>query len=230
MARAFRIGVVAAFLAACGSDQRTRPHDATAAEHRAMAEREQRAAAAHDEASRRAAGPHYARRPCGRGCWTSDVNPTARHARDAERHRELAAEHRAASSALVAAEGEACAGIESRDRDVSPFYHREDVSSVTVLSRPLRLGRQALEKTIGARVVFRAAPGMTAEWLQRVVDCHVARAAALGHDMPEMDYCPLVLPGVTARVTPTRSGFAVDVTSDDAETAREIVRRVRALK
>lgn len=229
MARASWLGI-AAVLVACASDRRTQPHDATAPEHRAMAEREQRAAAEHDEARRSAAGPHYARRPCGRGCWTSDVNPTARHARDAERHRELAAKHRAASSALVEAERAACAGVESRDRDVSPFYHREDVSSVTVLSRPLPLGRQAHEKTIGARIVFRAAPGMTAEWLQRVVDCHVARAAALGHAMPEMDYCPLVLPGVKASVTATRGGFAVDVTSDDARTAREIVRRARALK
>jgi hypothetical protein len=92
-----------------------------------------------------------------------------------------------------------------------------------------RVSRRTVKKTTGADIIFRAVPGMTAEWLQRIVDCHLARASAVGHDMPEMSYCPLVLKNVTAKVTSTGSGFAVAVTSEDPETVKEIIRRANAL-
>lgn len=78
--------------------------------------------------------------------------------------------------------------------------------------------------------MFKATEGMTAEWLQRVVDCHVARAAAMGHTMPEMDSCPLVRNGAKAKVASASGGFAVSVTSEDSTTVKEIVRRAEALK
>jgi hypothetical protein len=70
---------------------------------------------------------------------------------------------------------------------------------------------------------------MTAQWLQRVVDCHLARNAALGHDVPEMPNCPLVPKGVSATVTPTSDGFAIAVRAEDSNTINEISRRANAL-
>jgi hypothetical protein len=67
------------------------------------------------------------------------------------------------------------------------------------------------------------------QWLQRLVDCHLARNAALGHDVPEMPYCPLVPKGVTASVAPTTTGFAISVRADDTDTANEVLRRARML-
>lgn len=78
-------------------------------------------------------------------------------------------------------------------------------------------------------MTFRAMPGMTAQYLQRVIDCHLARNAALGHEVPEMPSCPLVPKGVTAKVEPTSTGFAVEVRADDVETANEVLRRARTL-
>jgi len=40
---------------------------------------------------------------------------------------------------------------------------------------------------------------MTAEWFQRIVDCHLARNASLGFSAAEMPYCPLNVKGVHAR-------------------------------
>jgi hypothetical protein len=82
---------------------------------------------------------------------------------------------------------------------------------------------------MGAIITFRAVKGMTAQWLQRVVDCHLARNAALGHELPEMAYCPLVPKDVSAHVSATDTGFAVAVRSDDATTAAEILGRARSL-
>jgi hypothetical protein len=167
--------------------------------------------------------------PAKRICWKSEENATEEHKQDAEKHRKMAADHRAAAQALRDAEASSCAGIPDEDRDMSPFNHRADIAEVKPHVVDARVSRQTVKKTTGADIVFLAVPGMTAEWLQRIVDCHLARASAVGHDMPEMSYCPLVLKDVVAKVTSTGNGFAVEVSSENADTAKEILRRSEAL-
>jgi hypothetical protein len=48
--------------------------------------------------------------------------------------------------------------------------------------------------------------------------------------MPEMNYCPLALKGVKAKVTSTGTGFAVNVSGEDGATVAEIQKRANALK
>jgi hypothetical protein len=221
---------ISALVLGCAADPGTQPHDMSAAQHEALANQEQQAAQGH-EAQHDPSATTENHQCSGRGgCWTSTSNPTAQHTDDSKKHRELAAKHRAASTALVQAEQQACSGIDDDDRDISPFYHREDVASVSPLVEELKAGKGVTKKEVGSTVVFRALPGMTAEWLQRVVDCHIARAAAGGHEMPEMSYCPLVLKGVKAKVASTGSGFAVSVSSDDPATVAEIQKRANSLK
>jgi hypothetical protein len=163
------------------------------------------------------------------GCWTSVRNPTARHLDEAARYRKMAADHRAASQALRDAEMRACVGLSDEDRDMSPFAHHEDIASV----EPLTVGTNAEKgqsvRTVGATIAFRALPGTSAPWLQRVIDCHLARNAAMGHESAEMPDCPLVPKGVSAQVRTVGTGFAVEVRSDDSGTAVAILRRARAL-
>jgi hypothetical protein len=219
----------AAWTVGCAADPGTRPHDMSAAQHEAMAKNEESAATGHAEQHDPSATKTTEVCSGKGGCWTSTSNPSAQHGDDAKHHHELAAKHRAAAAALINAENSACAGISDDDRDISPFYHREDVHSVSVLTETVKAGKASTQKEVGATVVFRAVPGMTAEWLQRVVDCHLARAAAVGHDMPEMSYCPLMLKGMKAKVTSTGNGFAINVSADDATTIAEIKKRAQAL-
>ncbi|MEO8905579.1 MAG: hypothetical protein ABI627_29010 [Polyangiaceae bacterium] len=199
------------------------------AQHEQMAKQEDTSATAHAAEFNPAAETKVSRCSGKQGCWTSVSNPTKEHDDDAQQHRELAAKHRAASAALAQAETQACTGISDDDRDISPFDHREDIESVSSIQEPIKHGKHETSKLAGATVVFRAGPGMTAEWLQRVVNCHLARAAATGHAMPEMDYCPLVLNGVSAKVASVGDGFAVSLTSEDTATAAEILKRSQAL-
>lgn len=219
----------AAWTLGCAADPGTQPLDMSAAQHNAMAKKEQSAAAGH--AVQHDPSATKATEGCSGkgGCWTSTSNPTTQHGHDAKHHRELAAKHRAAAAALTDAEKSACAGMSDDDRDISPFYHREDIQSVSTLTETVKSGKSSTQKEVGATVVFRAVPGMTAEWLQRVVDCHLARAASAGHDMPEMSYCPLMPKGVKAKVTSAGNGFAVNLSADDAATIAEIKKRAQAL-
>lgn len=150
-------------------------------------------------------------------CWDSVVNPTAPQLREARAHERVANQRRASSQALRFAEARACAGLSVADRDTSPFAHRGDIASVSPLPR-------------GALVVFKRVPTLTAAHLQRIIDCHVARNDALGHDVPEMSYCPLVPRDVTAKVIPVQDGFAVTIESTDPQAAREVLARAEALR
>ena len=204
-------------------------------QHEGMSSAEEKLAAAHaarfDTAAKTGKGERCsggARNNAGdEACWTLVSNPTAEHLVEAERHHKMAADHRAASKALRDAEATACAGLSDQDRDMSPFSHREDIAGVEPLTSGGR--SRSLPTTVGAVITFRATPGMTAQWLQRLVDCHLARSAAMGHDVPEMAYCPLMTRSTTARVVARDAGFAVEVRSDDSDSVKEIIKRAQAL-
>ncbi len=227
-------------LAACGTTSPgTRPHDMSAAQHEHEAEAHANMGEQHearydpDAVTRRdhcrARVGGTARLDIGGICWTSVANPTETHLEQAKEHRRLATEHRAASAALREAEARACAGISMEDRDMSPFDHVEEIASVRPLREDSGPPKARHKRTAGAIVTFRAVPGMTAEWLQREVDCHLARNASLGHVVPEMPTCPLAPNGAQARVTSTGNGFAVTIRSDDDGAAQDILARAQRL-
>ena len=199
-----------------------------------MAAHEERIAAEHEQLYDPDAAQRRERCRLGRAgaatdaCWSSVTNPTAEHLKHAEEHRARAAEHRAASQALRDAEARACSGVPSDDRAESPFDRREDIVRVEILYEPLT-PKLAARRIVGAEVSFRAVPGLTAPWLQRVVDCHLARNSALGHEAREMPSCPLVPKGVSARVREDHGRLSVEIRSPDESTAREVARRAELL-
>ena len=221
-------------IAGCASTPGARPHDMSVAQHEGMAN-EQARLADREQAQYDPSLTTTTRR-CSSGlpgkqvaCWSDTTNPSASHLNAAERHRRMAADHRAASRALRDAEAEACSGIADEDRDTSPFEHADDIAVV----RPLEVAdgpKGGLERLVGATVTVRAVPGMSTEWLQRIVDCHLARNASVGHYVPEMPSCPLVPKGVEATVTSTGDGFAIAIRAGDSQTAREVLRRAQSLK
>ena len=221
----------AVLMLACGPAAGTQPHDLSVPQHEAAAAQEEQQASGHAEQH----DPNATRQSeqClpgkGRVCWTVASNPTAEHIKSADEHRALAAQHRASSQALSDAETQACAGLAEEDRDTSPFAHVADIHSVSQLKEERPVGKNKENRETGATVVFRAAPGLTEEWLQRIVNCHLARNAAVGHDMAEMPYCPLVPKGVQAGVRSVGDGFAVDIRSEEPGTAAEIWRRAQQL-
>ncbi|MDX2054620.1 MAG: hypothetical protein SFV15_19625 [Polyangiaceae bacterium] len=224
--------------AACASTPGAKPHDMSDAQHERESQSQGATADAHAaqyDSNARVERWRCSPRGGGRagaefgGCWSSVLNPTTAHLHAAEDHRRQAADHRAASAALRGAEARSCVGISSDDRDMSPFEHVEDITSVEPLIDRNGSSVAPSLRTVGAIVTFRAVPGMTSKWLQRVMDCHLARNASLGHTVPEMPNCPLVLKGAQARVTATGNGFAVAIRSDDPATAREILSRAERL-
>ena len=118
----------------------------------------------------------------------------------------------------------ACEGIAEDDRDRSPFTRTSDIANAELLDP----GAPTDESSIPiVRVTFATVPGLSVQSMQRLVDCHLARNAALGHDIPEMETCPLVPSGVAASVAASDGDVVVTVFAGQAN-ANEV--RTRAEK
>jgi len=115
------------------------------------------------------------------------------------------------------------------DPRFSPFAYREHIESVAPLRRVDTTGKTTTTRLAGAVVKFRALPGLTAEWLQRLINEHRAMMASMPDSGQAMAFCPLALSGVSAWVSPARDGFVVNLQTNDKDTAREVLRRARAL-
>lgn len=197
--------IFAPLVAAACASAGTRPHDMSAAEHERAAKNDDERAKTHtreyDEGAWQPAGD------CGEFCFSTWSNPAGEHAGLARRHRRLAAKHRAASETLRNAEAEACQDIPERDRDVSPFFHSDDIVGFE------RLPQAGAEGPVSFRVHFEAIHGVDVDAMQRLLDCHLARNAARGHEAPEMPYCPLVPTGVEAKAEATDTGVDIVLTA-----------------
>lgn len=224
------------FAAGCGGTPGAAPHDMSVAGHEHAAEAADAAATQH--ASQYDPAAQGSKTRCSSGqkdtgvqpCWTEETNPTKEHLADAERMRKAAADHRAASQALRDAEASACAGLSETDRDTSPLLRGGDVARVDELRSAMGAIKGNPARVVGASVTIRAVPGLTKEYLQRLVSCHVTRNSAMGHAMPEMAACPLAVKGATATVESADGAFRVDVRGDDDAAAAEILKRARAQK
>jgi hypothetical protein len=194
--RLFAAASLAWLTSACASEG-TKPHEQGQLQH-------QKAANTEEQTARR-------------------LEATGDQPHEAERHRALAAKHRAASEALRAAELRACGGLSQQDIDQSPFLRGSEMAGVETLPIDLAPPYE------GAVVLFRAAPALTAERMQQVLDCQLARDAAIGHDSPDLARDPLAPRDVKARAFTTPNGIAVAVWSIDPRSARQVRDRIGAI-
>jgi hypothetical protein len=199
----------------------TRPHDMSAAQH------ERAAAAADDEATEHASrfDPAQTTSVRQRAGW-GEANPTAEHRHEADKLRAEAAKHRAAAQALRDAEARSCGAVPADDRDLGPFFHREDVERV----EPFYANTGRNRTLRGATITYKPVAGLTAEAMQRNIDCHLARNAALGFDAPEMAHCPLASRGVQATARDSRGRVVVEVSANDPSVANALLARAKLLE
>jgi hypothetical protein len=122
-----------------------------------------------------------------------------------------------------------CNGVSDPERYVRLLSNRQNVVAVgEIKPDDFLLGDSSPDPRSGARVRVAAEPGVTAEWLQRLAECHIAQNAARGYPQSAVP-SPLDVKGAAVQVSSVGDGFAVDVTSYDWKAGREILRRARAL-
>jgi hypothetical protein len=114
----------------------------------------------------------------------------------------------------------ACSGIAEEERNTSLCLNTDEILRVERIPIDGRGG----EVLTGARMTFRPVPGRTAESLQHVIDCQLARKSLFEsqEQYPGGVYCPLAVRGVTARVQPVAEGWTVEVRPNDSRTSHRI--------
>jgi hypothetical protein len=138
----------------------------------------------------------------------------------------LAAHHLAAARDLRRSEQAACLGVPDADRDSGPFARRDQIAGVQVLRD--RLFPKAPEQPVGVAVYLRAAPGMSEEWIGRVIECNLAHQAVVGARTAEQT-CPLTVDNSRIELSSTRDGYRVAITSKDGAVARSLIERCASL-
>ncbi len=98
------------------------------------------------------------------------------------------------------------------------------VTRVQPLNVSERYGRGTVQRLGGALVFVRAAPGLTAEWLQLSIQQHMTQMGGKG-----MADCPFAAKDVRVSVESAGTGFAVKITGKDAAQGKEILRRAQLL-
>jgi len=133
----------------------------------------------------------------------------------------LAQEHLEAAQHLRSEERAACDGVPDAERVGGPFAQAQRVTNVDVVRERVLLPK-GFPQPVGVAVYLKAEPGMTKEWLGRIVACHVAHVAATGQVERQS---PLSVPNTQVTVSSTSVGFRVTVTSKDSGIARSVIDR-----
>jgi len=122
-----------------------------------------------------------------------------------------------AGSEPLAREEVACRNVPEQQRDASVFIVTENIRSI-----------RGMKGDRGARIVLMPAPGLTAEGLQQIAECHMALLAATG-PTSRGHRSPLDVTGASVSVKSNGGSFTVDITSPDRHTGHTILVRARAL-
>jgi hypothetical protein len=163
------------------------------------------------------------------GCADTNVSAVEHErAAAAAKTRNEAERHQAAARELRATEQQLCAGIPLEERDLGPFAHHDQLERVEpLLDRAFAKAPPNVPS--GATVHLRATPGVTVEWLQRVIDCHLAHHAVVGAT-PASHASPMFAPEPPEiSVRSTGGGFIIIIRSSSLY-ADEVLRRARALE
>ena len=137
----------------------------------------------------------------------------------------LAQQHLEAAEQLRQDEQATCYGVADADRVLDLLTQPDRVAGVAVVQDRGEFPKAPL-RPVGVAVEVRAEPGMTQQWLGRLVACHEAHLAVAGHDpTPSL----LSVANAQVSVSSTAVGFRLTVTSRDRDTARTLVERGQEL-
>jgi hypothetical protein len=140
----------------------------------------------------------------------------------------LTASSAAAAENPLEVQARACHGVPTAEWAGTRLTDQADIRSIQEIKSEAPVSEaETVVPRGGARLLLRAQPGVTAEWLQRIAECHMAQVAT--SSASALTASPLDVKGALISVQSAGDGFAVDITSADRKIAREILRRAKSL-
>ena len=122
----------------------------------------------------------------------------------------------------------ACRDVPTAEWSGSSLTNPQDIRAIEEIRPETPVSEtEPVPQRWGARIVLRAQPGVTAEWLQRVAECHLAKLDGASGVAPTQS--PLDVKGAAISIQSAGDGFDVDVTASELKSGKEILTRARAL-
>jgi hypothetical protein len=138
---------------------------------------------------------------------------------------DAAQEHLAAARKLRDEEQFACVNVPDAERQQGPLANPDRIAGVEIVKDKDPVYPKAPERAAGIAVYVRAEPGLTEQWLGRVLECHLAHVAVVG----AAGSSPLAVEDAKVSVSSTPAGFRVTITSKDSDTVRALVQKGQIL-
>jgi hypothetical protein len=122
-----------------------------------------------------------------------------------------------------------CKAVGSKERELGLLAYRDLIESTQPVREEKTMGKAKVFYDRGVQINLASQPGLSAPWLARVVGCHMAlgQAGQLGASNAQVD--PLLVPGASAYVTESYTGYVISISARDADGSAEMARRVSAL-
>jgi len=139
----------------------------------------------------------------------------------------MAAKHRAEAARIRTAEAQACHGLSEEALMASPVERSDEIVAVRELPDYGRTGKASSQRG-GATVLLKSEVGMSPEDFQRMLTCDAAQARTVGGK--KLERTPWAVAGASSAVVETDQGMLVEITANDRDAAKEIVRRAQALQ
>jgi hypothetical protein len=117
-----------------------------------------------------------------------------------------------------------CAGIPEGEAETLRFLAPSTVMGVSPFMGEHRYIKFSEPELRGADIYLRSTPGMTRQWLSRIVQCH---AALRGTQGPRDEDDPFVLGLSDVSVLETDIGFVIRLAGRDRHEGAEILRRAQ---
>jgi hypothetical protein len=122
-----------------------------------------------------------------------------------------------------------CAGIPDSERDHPSALQPPELEAVRSAMGERRLIKLTVPELRGAELLVRPNPGVSKQWLTRVVRCHVAYHDIAGPRLQESSPDPLVVDGSEITVDDTDTSFVIRIKGANKAEGQEILARAQRL-
>jgi hypothetical protein len=123
-----------------------------------------------------------------------------------------------------------CSGIPEKEWQRPIFFQASDIEGIRPFMGERRYIKFTLPELRGADIFVRAGPGITKQWVARVIRCHVAWHDVYGPASQESFEDPLVVGRPDLSFMDNEIGFVIRIAGHDKAEGEEILRRAQMLR
>jgi hypothetical protein len=122
-----------------------------------------------------------------------------------------------------------CAGVPDAERDHPSMLQPPELEGVRKSMGERHMIKYSVTELRGAELLVRPSPGISRQWIARVIQCHVAYRDLPGARVPETLSDPLLVDEATVSFGETDTSFVIRIQGETMAEGEEILARAQRL-